>query len=154
MSRTRTPVAGGTTGALADSAPAIDRIGGDDYQMVKLADATTDATGGIGIDSNPLRVRDRRYGTADYDSGQVAVPSSTTSVTTSTVYIETILITNASATQRNYSLTDTAGNTLLDQFEVAPRNTVVLNMGGMAIVGIKHFASAVSALRVQIRGCQ
>jgi hypothetical protein len=154
MSRTSTPIAGGTTGSLADAAPAIDRIAGIDYQMVKLADATTDATGAIGIDSNPLKVKPRRYGTADYDSGQVAAPSSTTAVTTATVYLETILITNASAAQRAYSLTDTAGNTLIDQLPIAPRETRVLPLGGMAITGIKHFADAGSAVRVQIRGAQ
>jgi hypothetical protein len=84
----------------------------------------------------------------------VAAPSSTTAVTTATVYLETILITNASAAQRAYSLTDTAGNTLIDQLPIAPRETRVLPLGGMAITGIKHFADAGSAVRVQIRGAQ
>src|SRR4051812_48945616 len=88
MSFTSTPVAGGTPGTLADAAPAIDRVSGVDYQRIKLANPNADQTGAYGIDSDPVRTRNRRRGTADYDSGNVAVSAGVpVAVTASTIYV-------------------------------------------------------------------
>lgn len=154
MSRTSTPVAGGTTGSLADAAPAIDRIASVDYQMMKLADATTDATTGIGIDANPLKVKNRRRGTSDYDTGISAVPASATQVTASTTYLERILLTNITAAQHTFSLTDAADAEVISQYPVGPRMSVVLDLGGMALAGIKWSADQALAIRAQILGAQ
>lgn len=154
MAHTTTPVAGGTTGTLADAAPAIDRISGADFQRVKLADATEGSSSTIGVDANPLRVRPRRRGTSDYDSGRVAVAATLTTITASTIYPEALLITNVTDTQRWFTLTNGADAEYLSQYPVAPRNTVVLPLSPIELVGVRMRAEVASALIAQIAGGQ
>jgi predicted solute-binding protein len=154
MAETTAPIAGGTTGSLADAAVAIDRISAVDYQYVKLKVSTAGSTTSTGVDASPLVVRERKFGTADYDSGQLAVPDSSTAVSTAVVYIDKILVTNITTSQRTYSLTNTAGDVLISEAPIAPHETRIFDLGGMSITGIKHLASVVTSLRAQIRGDQ
>ena len=110
MSVTTTPVAGGTTGSLADAAPSVDRIAGADYQRVKQIDPTVDSTTPIGTEANPQKVKPARRGTSDYDSGLVAVGSGApASVTATTIYPEGGTVSNPHATQsRTLTLTNAA----------------------------------------------
>lgn len=149
-------VAGGTTGSLPDVAVASDQIAGAKYQRLKLADPNADQTGAYGIDSNPMRVRPRRQGTADYDSGSVAVASAITAVTTATVYVEGILLVNLTSQVQNVDLTDTAGAEILKAFPLQANETrVIPAVGGMPLVGIKAGAGGnAGAVRARIWGTQ
>lgn len=154
MSHTTTAIAGGTTGALPDANVAIDRNGSADYQRLKLADATEGSTTPIGTDANPLRVRNRRRGTSDYDSGRVAVGATLAAITTATVYPEVILVTNTSVTQRWVTLTNTAGDEWISQYPVAPRQTVTFHLSPLELVGLKAQAEAAGAIVIAIAGGQ
>lgn len=113
MSDTTAPVAGGTTGSLPDADVAINRIGGADYQYTKLKDATTDSTAATGVDANPFKVKNRRRGTSDYDSGLVAVTNGApASVTASTIYPEGGVLANTSTSVREIALTDGSDNAI------------------------------------------
>lgn len=130
MSRTTTPVAGGTTGSLADSAPAIDRVSGADYQMVKLADATTDATSATGVAANPLKVKELTRGTQVYDSGGVAVTNGApASVTATTIYPKKGFISNTSNAVRLVTVVD-GSDVAIATIELAPYASAPLPAAG------------------------
>lgn len=141
-------------GSSATTLVAVDTISSVEYQRFKLADATEGATTGIGINANPLKVQPRRRGTADYDSGMSGVPASSTSLTTSTTYVERVIVTNISDAQRSFSLTNTAGDEIISQLPLAPRETRVFDFGGASFVGLKWLASTVSTVRGQVVGAQ
>jgi hypothetical protein len=148
----------GTTSIDPGSTPSVavarDLVAGAMYQRVKLSDATEDATTAIGVDANPLRTLPRRRGTSDYDSGRVVATMSSAAVTTATVYVERIFLSNVTDTQRYVTLTNTAGAEYLSQMVLAPRETRVLDLGSLAMVGIKVQAEANSAIALQIVGAQ
>lgn len=155
MSRTSTPVAGGTTGTLADAAPAIDRISSVDYQMMKLADATTDATTAIGVDANPLKVKNRRLGTSDYDSGNILATASFVAITAAAIKPEGGWVANVDAVQRGFSLTDGADTPICTDFQLAPGALLPIPFApGMSVTGLKVKASAANAVRLQVWGSQ
>lgn len=133
---------------------AADVISTVNYQRIKLADGTEGSTTATGINANPLKVQQRTRGTSDYDSGNSAVPAVDTEVTPTTTYVDKILLTNISDLARTVTLTNTAGNAILSQYALAPRSSVVLDLGGMECVGLRWSASAGSAVRGQIRGWQ
>ena len=109
MSFTSTPIAGGTTGTLADAAPAIDRIASVDYQRVKHANPNADQTGAYGIETDPVRSKNVRRGTSDYDSGLVTVANGApSSVTSATIYPEGGVLANTSTEVREITITNTA----------------------------------------------
>ena len=151
-------MANGSVGIDPGASPsvevAVDTIADVNFQRNKLVDGTEGSTSAIGVNANPLKVQPRVRGTADYDSGISAVPNTSTAVTATTTYVDKILVTNASDTQRTFSLTNTAGGEIISQFPIAPRNTHVFDLGGMEMVGIKWLASASSAIRGQIKGWQ
>ena len=141
MSETSRTVAGGTTGSLPDYAVAVDNAGSKDFQRIKLTDATTDSTSSIGIDANPLKVKNRRFGTSDYDSGVVAIPGTApASVTTATIYPEQGFISNPTAAAIDVTLQNTAG-TSFAVLTVAPKSVVPFPLSG-ALVGLKAGASS------------
>jgi hypothetical protein len=107
-------VAAGTSGSLSpDPAVAVDTVSGVDYERTKLADATEGSTSAIGVDANPLKVKNRRRGTSDYDSGRVSVTNGApASVTASTIYPEGGTLSNTGSSTRKVTLTDAADNTL------------------------------------------
>lgn len=106
---------------------AVDSVGGAQYQRTKLADPTEGNTGEWGNDAAPMRVRPRRRGTADYDSGLVAVTSgSPASVTATTIYPEGGTVSNTNSTgTRTLTLTDAAGNAI-GTLEIPAKNFVAL----------------------------
>lgn len=154
MSFTSTPIAGGTTGTLTDSAPAIDRIASVDYQRVKLADGTADSTTAAGIDSNPLKVSNRRRGTSNYDSGLVPVTNGApTSVTAATIYPEGGVLSNTAAVAIDVTLTDAAGNSIA-VISMAPKSSIPLPVPKSgAWAGLKAGASAAGVV-LQVAGGQ
>lgn len=148
-------VAGGTTGSLPDVAVATDQISGAKYQRVKLADPNADQTGAYGIDSAPLRVRQRRRGTADYDSGNVAVTASLVAVTSATVYLMGGYAVNLTDQVQWVTLTDTAGDEIMSQFPLQPRESKPIPVNDeVQFVGLKVQASAASSLKVRVWGVQ
>lgn len=149
-------VAGGTTGALPDVAVATDQIAGAKYQRVKLADPNADQTGAAGIDSNPIRVRNRRQGSADYDSGSVAVANSLTAVTGATIYLEGFLLVNLTSQVQSVDVTDTAGNEILKAYPLQANDTKHFPLGddGPTLVGIKAGCGTASAVKARFWGCQ
>jgi hypothetical protein len=148
----------GTTSIDPGSSPSVavaqDTVAGGIYQRVKLADPTEGSASAIGNDANPQKVKPRRRGTADYDSGMSAVPNVSTAVTASTTYVERLIVTNISDAQRAFSLTNTAGDEVISQLPIAPHETRVFDLGGAELVGIKWLASAAAAVRAQIVGAQ
>jgi len=149
-------VAGGTTGALPDVAVASDQVAGAKYQRLKLADPNADQTGAYGIDSNPMRVRPRRQGTADYDSGSVAVAANVTAVTGATVYVEGMLLVNLTSQVQFVDVTDTAGNEILKAYPLQANDTKPIpSVGGMPLVGIKAGAGGnAGAVKLRVWGTQ
>jgi hypothetical protein len=148
-------IAAGTTGSLTpDPAVAVDIISSVDYQRTKLADATEGSTSAIGIAANPLKVQNRRRGSADYDSGLVAVTNgSPASVTSSTIYPEGGFISNTSASQRKVTLTD-GGNNAIATINVAPESTIPMPIpksGSWA--GLKAGADGTGVV-LQVSGAQ
>lgn len=155
MAFTSTPVAGGTTGSLADAAPAIDRIASVDYQRVKLADGTTDVTTAIGIDANPLKVKNRRLGTSDYDSGNVLATAAFVAITAAAIKPEGGWVSNIDTVQRSFSLTDGADVPICTDVQLAPGAFLPLPFkAGMSVTGLKVKASAANAVRLQVWGSQ
>lgn len=149
----------GTTSIDPGTSPSVgvasDAIASVVYQRIKLADATEGATTGIGIAGNPLKVQPRRLGTADYDSGNSAVPSSLTAVTASTIYPEGGYVTNIGDVDKWFTVTNTAGDEVCSRLVIAARSTVRLPFApGMALVGLKWQAETVSCLRAQVWGAQ
>lgn len=149
----------GTASIDAGTNPTIpvaeDTISGAVYQRVKLADGTADATGAIGIDSNPLRVRSRRRGTADYDSGNVSVAAASTAVTSATVYVLGGYVVNLTDQIQTVTVTDTAGDEILSAYPLQPHETKELPLRDeVALVGIKAFAGAAGVAKLRIWGCQ
>jgi hypothetical protein len=152
MAVTTAPIAGGTTGSLPDAAVAIDRISSADYQLTKATDPTVGSTSPIGVDANPLKVKARRAGTSDYDSGLVAVASpSPTAVTTATIYPEQGFIANPTSSAIDVTLTNTAGTTFL-VVTIAAKSSIPFPCGG-ALVGLKAGGSA-SGLILNVLGGQ
>jgi hypothetical protein len=140
-------------GSSPSVAVAVDAISGAHYQRTKLADATEGSTSPIGIDANPLRVRNRRRGTSDYDSGRVEVTNgSPASVTSSTIYPEAATVCNPTDSARKLTLTNTADQTLV-VMTVAPQTTVPVPVAGGAWVGLKAGADG-SGLLLHVAGAQ
>lgn len=161
MSLTGRTVAAGTTGSLTpDPVVAIDNIGGRDYQITKLYDATVDSTTPIGTDSNPMRVRDRRRGTSDYDSGSVSVAANATpqAVTASTIYALGGYVVNRTDQVQKVTITDTAGDEILKSCPLQPGESKPLPIGdGVGLVGIKagsESAANAGDLKLRIWGTQ
>jgi hypothetical protein len=141
-------------GAAPSLAVATDAIASALYQRVKQANPNADQTGAYGIDSDPVRVRPRRRGIADYDSGPVAVPNSApAAVTAAAIYPEGGYVVNSSAVPVEVTVTDTAGNLLFFQ-EIAPKKTEQLPFTpGMGITGLKWGANA-AGISGQVWGAQ
>jgi hypothetical protein len=154
MSETTAPIAGGTTGALPDAAVAIDRIAGSDYQRTKLTESTTGSTTATGVDANPLKVLNRRRGTADYDSGLVSVTNGApASVTTATIYPEGGTLSNPGAIAGDVTLTNTANGTIA-VITMAPKSAIQLPVPrGGSWVGLKVGATVVGIV-LQVSGAQ
>ncbi len=152
MSFTTSTLAAG--GALGNVTPAVDDISGALYQRGKAANPNADQTGAYGIDSDPVRVRHRRRGTSDYDSGTFAVTNgSPASVTTSTIYPEGGTITNTDAAAHLVTWTNTA-NDVLGNVVVQAKETIpwpLPNAG--SFVGLKIGADG-DGVRAQIAGGQ
>jgi hypothetical protein len=150
-------VAGGTTGTLSDVPVAQDTSGGAVFQRTKDTDGTEGSTTAIGIDSNPKRVRPRRRGTADYDSGVFAVdgadPIVPGVVTAATIYPESGVLINDSQQVREVRWTNSAGG-LLGVATIQPKQAVQMPLPASgAWVGLKIGASG-DSVRAQIAGAQ
>lgn len=134
---------------------AIDSVSGADYQRIKLADPTADQTGAFGIDSNPMRVRPRRQGSADYDAGSVAVAGALTAVTTATIYLVGLLLVNLTSQVQLVDVTDTAGNEILKAYPLQPNDTKPFPFGdGLPLVGLKAGCGNASAVKLRAWGTQ
>lgn len=145
-------------GSLTDFEVAKDGIGGAGYQRVKEANPNEDEIGAYGIDTDPVRVRPRRRGTADYDSGNVTVTGDLTTqqaVTASTVYLEGGFVHNPNASTARVTITDTAGAPIWTSKPIAANETVELPIrgGAMTMVGLK-IGSDSSNLRLRAWGSQ
>ncbi len=154
MAETTAPIAGGTTGSLADAAVAIDRIAGADYQRTKLTKSTTGSTTATGVDADPLIVKNRRRGTADYDSGLVAVTNGApASVTATTIYPDGGTLANTATAQRKVTLTDGSNNSI-GIITLAPESMVPLPVPkGGAWAGLKAGADGAGVV-LQVAGGQ
>jgi hypothetical protein len=134
---------------------AVDAIAGVQYQRTKAADPNEGSTGAYGIDTNPLRVRPRRRGTSDYDSGRVAVGSGApASVTASTIYPEGGTVSNTHATLTlELTLTDGSDNSI-GTLTIAPKTTIPLPVPKSgAWAGLKAGGNGVG-LVLQVAGSQ
>jgi hypothetical protein len=124
------------------------------YQATKDIDATEGSTSPIGVDANPKKVKNRRRGTADYDSGRVAVDTpAPAEVTAATIYPESGIVSNTTASARVLTLTNSADDTLLI-LTLAPKSTVQLPVPASgAWVGLKAGADGAGVV-LQIAGGQ
>jgi hypothetical protein len=141
-------------GATPSVPVAVDAISSVNYQINKLADGTEGSTSAIGVDANPFKVKNRRRGTADYDSGRVAVATpDPAEVTASTIYPESGIVTNTTTSARVLTLTNAADDTLLI-LTLAPKSTVQLPVPASgAWVGLKAGADGAGVV-LQIAGAQ
>lgn len=153
MSFGTSPIDAGTNPTLG---VATDNVGGVLVQRIKLVDPNADQAGAYGIDSNPMRVRPRRLGTADYDSGSVAVASGAPGVVTAaTVFLEGLILVNLSALVQIVNLTDTAGAEICKDFPLAPNQTFPVPVGrGMTMVGIKAGCGNPNVVKLRAWGTQ
>lgn len=147
-------VAGGTTGALPDVAVGKDNTAIGEVQAVKKLDPTAGSTTPIGTDANPEKVKPRRRGTSDYDSGRVAVGDTLAAVTTATIFPESLLVTNMGDVQRWITVTDTAENHWVSQLPLAPRETRTIPFPPTSMVGVKMQASAAASVVAVLAGAQ
>lgn len=134
---------------------AVDRISTVDFQRIKLVDPTEGSTTAIGIASNPLKVQDRRRGTADYDSGVVEIANGApASITGATIYPEAGFIANNATSVAVVLLVDAADG-FLQVHTVAAKTTIPLptpeGAGGWA--GLKAGAS-VEDVYIHVAGGQ
>jgi hypothetical protein len=126
MAETTAPIAGGTTGSLADAAVAIDRVSSADYQYTKLKKSTAGSQVSTGVDADPLIVANRRRGTSNYDSGLVAVTNGApASVTASTIYPEGGTLANTSTGVREVTLTNGADAAIMT-IVIGPKSVIPL----------------------------
>jgi hypothetical protein len=133
---------------------AVDTIAGAEYQRVKLADPTADATGAFGVDANPLRVRSRRRGTTDYDSGLVNLPSTETQLFSGTVYLTQLFFHNLTGNIQRLNVRNTAGVYLFKDYDLEPHAIINLQCNEAAIVGLHWQAANANAISGQIVGTQ
>lgn len=141
-------------GANPSVAIARDLVSSAIYQRVKLANPTENSVDPIGVDAYPMTVKPRRRGTSDYDSGRTAVTTTLTSVTTATVYIEKVIITNITDAQHWFTLTNTANAEWISRLGLSPRETRTIDLGFAAMVGLKVQSDADSAVVAVIVGAQ
>jgi len=130
-----------------------DATGSGHVQGIKNIDPTAGSTSPIGVDSNPVRVRQRRRGTSDYDSGSVAVAASSTAITSSTVYLEGGYIVNLTDQVHPVTVTDTNGDEILNAYPLQPHETKDLPVRDEVMyVGLKAFTDVVSAVKLRAWG--
>lgn len=147
-----TDVAEGTGG---DTIPvATDSVGGAVFGRTKEANPNEGQSGAYGIDSDPVRVRNRRRGTSDYDSGRVAVGDTLAEVTASTIYPESLLLTNLTDTEQWFTLANAAGDVYVSRYPLAPRMTVPIPFPPTSLVGVHMQASAAASVIAVLAGAQ
>jgi len=152
VSYTTSPIDAGSNPTLA---VAVDNIGGTLYQAFKDIDPTAGSSTPIGTDANPKRVRSRRRGTADYDSGNVDVASSLTAVTSATIYPLGGYLVNLTDSIQRVTVTDTAGAYVLKNFPLQPNDTKAIPITDeVALVGLKAGADSASAVQLRVWGTQ
>lgn len=141
-------------GAAPTTLVAVDTVAGAQIQRVKLVSGTEGDAGESGTDAAPLRVRARRRGTADYDSGNFAIAASApVQITATTIYPEGGYIVNSTDVPLVVLLHD-AGGAIIYNRVIAPHDTVSLPFSpGMVLFGWKAGADAAGA-RMQLWGGQ
>lgn len=75
------------------------------------------------------------------DTGFVAVPTSSTSITTATSYLLGANFANTGTVNRTITITDTAGNQIADEIDVPPGVPVPIEWPFLPTAGVKWFAS-------------
>jgi hypothetical protein len=148
-------VAGGTTGTLADIPVATDTVAGAVFERTKDTDPTEGASIGIGIDSNPKRVRPRRRGTSDYDSGNVAIAASApAAVIGSTVYPEGGLVVNPTDGPIVVTLTDGSDVTFFKKRVDGPDVVTIPLTPGASLPGGWKAGADLTGARAMLWGAQ
>jgi tRNA pseudouridine-54 N-methylase len=128
--------------------------GGVNYPVTKLHDPNEGATGAYGVDSAPMRTRNRDRGTADFDPGLVVLPSVETELTPVTVYRKLIYLHNITTNVQRVNIKNTAGVFLIKDYDMAPREIMSLPGHGAAIVGIRWWSDNAASVVGQIVGTQ
>lgn len=101
-----------------------DTIAGGVVQAFKELDATEESSTPIGTDANPKKVKPRRRGTADYDSGNFAVNDGAPSqVTAATIFPEGGVLINDTNEVREFRWTD-ASDVLQGVKTVEPKDSI------------------------------
>lgn len=151
MSNTTSSIDPGTSPTVG---VAVDQIAGANYQRTKLNDSTEGSTSEVGVDANPLKVRPRRRGTSDYDSGLVSVTNGApASVTASTIYPEGGTLANTGASTRKVTLTN-AADSAIAVLTIAPETTIPLPVPAAGSwAGLKAGADGTGVV-LQVAGSQ
>jgi hypothetical protein len=153
----------GTISIDPGNAPSVaiasDTISSAVYQRIKQANPNADQTGAYGIDADPVRVRPRRRGTSDWDTGLSEVPTAgaLVAVISGTVYPEGGFITNVTDQVQWFTLTNTAGREICSQWDLQPRETRELPFKpGASYLGLKWRAkdSATPVITAHMWGAQ
>lgn len=76
------------------------------------------------------------------DSGFTAIPTSTTTIDSATQWITGLTVCNPSTGSLKFSLTDTAGNAVIDELVIAPNSVNTYSFPFMPMTGSKWFANA------------
>ena len=133
---------------------AADIVGGVNFQRVKLANPNEGETGAYGIDSDPVRVRNRGRGTSDYDSELVVLPDAEAELFAGTVYVLALYFHNLTGDVVRLNVRNTAGVYLLKDYDMAPHEVLTLERHGAKIVGLHWEAGAADAIAGQVHGWQ
>lgn len=91
----------------------------------------------------------------NYDTGSTAVPVNVAPqvLTATSTNVNRLILVNTTNAFITFTLTDTAGNKYFNLFSVGPFSTLVYDLGGLTLVGIKWCVSA-AGLVAQLRGKQ
>lgn len=140
------------TGPSPDVSVHRDSTGAGLIPTAKLIDATEGSSSPIGVDANPLRVRPRVRGTADYDSGLTAVPTGLTQLTAATVYLQSAFFHNTHATAAiTVTVQNTAGLKFLDAVPLGPKEWIRVPLDYRSSLGL-HWQVSASGVNGQIIG--
>jgi len=141
-------------GTTPSTQVAVDTIASAQYQRTKAANPNADQTGAYGVDADPVRVRPRRRGIADYDSGMLDVANGApVLVTGTTIYPESGVLVNTTAAARLVTVHDAAGNVLaVVNVQAQDSRPLPLAVSG-AWVGWKIGADG-AGVRAQVAGAQ
>jgi hypothetical protein len=88
----------------------------------------------------------------EYDSGIMTLPNTLSVLTTDTIRAHGILLVNRTAGKRDVTVTNTAGDFYLKDFELQRKQTVFIPLGRATMIGVKWNTDQADAVNAQLIG--